>query len=482
MSSKLLRAVVCTLMLSAPASFASGTEDCDDWARVPSPNRGDIANFLNGVSGVADDDVWAVGSYRVPEDDIRTDDHPLALHWDGEEWLDVPVPLPPSGNEEESQFFDVTAVASDDVWAVGNYVPPGAVNTIETLAMNWDGSDWELVPSPVAQVGNGSSFYAIDSKDGEIWAVGSSLGTAGLDNLAARWNGSGWDEHFPERIVLGNHRLTSVDIHSANEVWAAGNIGALGLPYVTRWDGSSWEVVEPRIDETLYLGLTSIITFGPDDVWVGASRTENFVFQYFVYLHFDGSSWTEHPVVHPYHVPAFGGDDPNDFYSAGYGTLARYDGTAWALVDSLAVDVWAISHIDVLPSGEVWGVGTTYDTGSPETLTAHFAPCEGTVDVAAPATSAAGGPLTVSQNQPNPMRAQTEIRYELAKPGHVQIDVYSILGRRVRSLESGHLDAGVHSVIWDGRDGSGMDVPNGIYVYRAVVGDVQLSRKLVLNR
>lgn len=481
MPSNLSRVAAGMLALSAPSSLA-GTGECGDWARVESPNRGDIGSFLGGVSGVADDDVWAVGWHRVPEDPLRTDDRPLAIHWDGDAWNDVPVPLPPSGNEAEFRLYDVAAVTGDDVWAVGNYIPPGAVSTIETLAMHWDGSDWEQVPSPVARVGNGSSFYAIDSRDGEIWAVGHSLGTAGLDNLAARWNGSGWDEYFPERILLGNHRLTSVDVHSANEVWAAGNIGPLGLPYVTRWDGSSWEEVEPRIDDSLYLGLTSIIAFGPDDVWVGASRTEDFEFQYYVYLHFDGSSWTEHPAVHPYHVPSFAGDDPDDFYSGGYGTLARFDGMAWELVDSLAVDVWAIGHLEVLPSGTVWGIGTTYDTGTPETLTAHFVDCDGAVDVATPVSPALHGRFAVSQNQPNPMRARTEIRYELTRPDHVRIDVYSILGRHVRRLASGRLDAGVHTAIWDGRDGSGTEVPDGIYVYRAVVGDVPLSRKLVLRR
>ena len=232
------------------------------------------------------------------------------------------------------------------------------------------------MPSPQALIGSGSQFIAIDSKDDEIWAVGRTLGGSGAVFLAVRWNGSDWDEFYPPIVNNGNHELTAVDIHSADEVWAAGRPGGIGIPYVARWNGSSWEEVFPRIDDSLYLGLSSIISFGPNDVWVGASRVENFQFQYYVYLHYDGKSWTEFPTVHPFHVPAFEGDDPNHFYSAGFGTLARFDGKQWNLVDSLAIDVWTIDDITVLPSGTVWGSGNTYDTGQPETLTARFVPCK----------------------------------------------------------------------------------------------------------
>ncbi len=357
----------------APAYLPA--QDCGQWTRIDSPNVQADANFLGGVSGLAEDDVWAVGWFRLefPSD---FDELPFALHFDGVQWNEVAVPEPATGLDSKTRLYDVTAVAADEVWAVGNYIPPESVNTIKTLAMRWDGDEWELMPSPGALIGSGSSFFAIDSKDGEIWAVGNTLGGSGLVHLAARWNGSDWDEFFPPIINNGDHELTSVHIHASDEVWAAGRAGGIGIPYVARWDGSSFDEVMPRIDASLYLGLTSVISFGPDDVWVGASRVENSSFLYFVYLHFDGSSWTEFPVVHPFHVPAFEGEDPDNFYSGGFGTLAHYNGTQWELVDSLAVDVWTINDITVLPSGTVWGSGNTYDTGSPETLTARYIPCD----------------------------------------------------------------------------------------------------------
>ena len=364
--------VLATIFLVAPRGVKA--QDCDQWTRIASPNAVADATFLGGVSGIADDDVWSVGWYRMEHPSVY-DEFPYALHWDGQQWNNVFVPEPPIGLDHKTRLYDVTAVSENEVWTVGNYIPPENVNAAETLVMQWNGDQWEVIPSPTAQIGSGSSFYAIDSKDGEVWAVGSSLGTAGQDNLAARWNGSGWDEYYPVRINNGDHQLNSVHIHSDSLVFAAGGVGPLSIPYVARWDGSSWSEVLPRIDSDFYLGLTSIISFGPNDVWVGASRTENFQFQYFVYLHYDGNSWTEYPVVDPFHVPSFEGDDPNNFYSGGFGTLAKFNGKAWELVDSLAVDVWTINDITVLPSGTVFGSGNTYDTGSPETLTARYVPC-----------------------------------------------------------------------------------------------------------
>lgn len=364
--------LLAVLLFSGPSQVEA--HDCGHWSRIPSPNAAADATFLGGISGVVAEDVWSVGWYRV-EHSSGYDEFPYALRWDGEEWIPEFVPEPPIGLDRKTRLSDVTAVSPSEIWAVGDYIPPDNINTIETLAMKWGDGDWELVPSPTAQIGSGSAFYAIDSKGDEIWAVGYSLGPAGADNLAARWTGSDWEEFHPVRINNGDHQFNAVHVQSENLVVAAGGVGPLSIPYVAKWDGSSWSEVLPRLNSDDYLGLTSVIGFAPDDIWVGGSRVDNLEFQYFTYLHFDGTSWTEYPVVHPFHVPNFEGNGPGKFYSGGFGTLAQLNGRSAKLLGSLAVDVWTISDITVLPSGEVFGSGNTYDTGSPETLTARYIPC-----------------------------------------------------------------------------------------------------------
>jgi flagellar hook assembly protein FlgD len=51
-------------------------------------------------------------------------------------------------------------------------------------------------------------------------------------------------------------------------------------------------------------------------------------------------------------------------------------------------------------------------------------------------------------------------------PGQVDLTVYDLLGRKIKSLESGLLEAGQHSLVWDGTNGDHKMVASGIYFYR----------------
>jgi len=100
--------------------------------------------------------------------------------------------------------------------------------------------------------------------------------------------------------------------------------------------------------------------------------------------------------------------------------------------------------------------------------------------------------LSLNQNYPNPFNSTTAINYsnQLSADGRrrwtVTLRVYNIAGQLVRTLVDERQRAGVHSVVWDGRDAQGQEVGSGIYFYRLqVTGDrlkVEKSRKMVLLR
>jgi flagellar hook assembly protein FlgD len=48
----------------------------------------------------------------------------------------------------------------------------------------------------------------------------------------------------------------------------------------------------------------------------------------------------------------------------------------------------------------------------------------------------------------------------------VKVEVYDVLGRSVKTLLSGDMQAGYHSALWDGTNGSGALVGSGVYYYR----------------
>ena len=72
------------------------------------------------------------------------------------------------------------------------------------------------------------------------------------------------------------------------------------------------------------------------------------------------------------------------------------------------------------------------------------------------------------------------IEFTLAKSGFVNLNIYDILGRKVRTLVSEHLSSGYKSVLWDGKNDSGKEVASGIYFYQLKVGDFSEAKKLVL--
>ncbi|RMH68313.1 MAG: T9SS C-terminal target domain-containing protein [Bacteroidetes bacterium] len=73
---------------------------------------------------------------------------------------------------------------------------------------------------------------------------------------------------------------------------------------------------------------------------------------------------------------------------------------------------------------------------------------------------------------PNPFREATTIVYEVGEPGHVTLEVFDVLGRRVARLVDGPRAPGRHRAMFVAPDRAG-----GLYVYRLQIGDaVALGR------
>ncbi|MBK7141796.1 MAG: T9SS type A sorting domain-containing protein [bacterium] len=91
----------------------------------------------------------------------------------------------------------------------------------------------------------------------------------------------------------------------------------------------------------------------------------------------------------------------------------------------------------------------------------------------------------LKQNYPNPFNPTTQIQFSIA-PGDggagmrdVTLDVYNVLGQKVRSLLNGMLSVGPHTVEWDATSESGERVASGIYLYRLQVGAESQTRKMI---
>jgi hypothetical protein len=83
---------------------------------------------------------------------------------------------------------------------------------------------------------------------------------------------------------------------------------------------------------------------------------------------------------------------------------------------------------------------------------------------------------------PDPFRGDLTIRYLLPGSGQVQLAIFDVGGRRVRTLANGKAESGWHSAAWDGRDGAGRRVASGVYFTRLVFETDTVTRRCLLVR
>ena len=88
--------------------------------------------------------------------------------------------------------------------------------------------------------------------------------------------------------------------------------------------------------------------------------------------------------------------------------------------------------------------------------------------------------FTIHQNYPNPFNPVTTLRYDLPENGNVNITIYDMLGRQVKTLINQNQDAGYRSVIWNATNNYGEPVSAGIYLYQIQAGEYMQTKKMVL--
>ena len=88
--------------------------------------------------------------------------------------------------------------------------------------------------------------------------------------------------------------------------------------------------------------------------------------------------------------------------------------------------------------------------------------------------------FALHQNYPNPFNPTTQIRYDLPQSEFVSINIYDVMGRKIKSLINNNQVAGFRSVKWDATNNIGQPVSAGMYIYTIQAGEFRQTRKMVL--
>jgi Tol biopolymer transport system component len=78
--------------------------------------------------------------------------------------------------------------------------------------------------------------------------------------------------------------------------------------------------------------------------------------------------------------------------------------------------------------------------------------------------------FAIKGNFPNPFNMNTTIDFAVDKDGIVSVEIFNIMGQRVRTLVNGHRAAGMHTVLWDGTSDKKQRMASGTYIARLVMG------------
>jgi hypothetical protein len=88
--------------------------------------------------------------------------------------------------------------------------------------------------------------------------------------------------------------------------------------------------------------------------------------------------------------------------------------------------------------------------------------------------------FALEQNQPNPFTNSTTIAFDLPIASRAKVEVFDVLGRRIRTLGERDLPAGHHRIAWDRRRDDGAEAHPGVYLYRIDAGAFREQRKMIL--
>jgi hypothetical protein len=392
-------ALLLLALISLPTmSRASGL--CGPWDLVATPNVGNSVTWLNAVTALSADDAWSVGLWR----DNPAGRGPLALRWNGSAWSETD--LPETGQLGAYPETDgVDAAPGGDVWIVGNVTTTYPTYNLP-LALRWRGGSWD--PSAA----RGGFAYEVDAlASDDVWAVGQAVGygDGGATSvpLAIHWDGSGWTDVEVPRVANRHHQLSDLVAISHDDVWAVGdyrNVAGTYRGITYHWDGQAWSHIYSPIEEISQSGLDDVVATGPNDVWAIGGGDSGVVL-----MHWDGSQWSLAPAP-----PNSGGSlaavGPNDLWASGWNGFWHWDGASWT---EMPTSVPGASYVirsggmEIVGGCDIWCAGfwTLADGITGYTLAERLQPAPATVE----SRPGMGSAITF----PNPYRPGDQIRLEL---------------------------------------------------------------------
>ena len=124
--------------------------------------------------------------------------------------------------------------------------------------------------------------------------------------------------------------------------------------------------------------------------------------------------------------------------------------------------VFGTDNIDTTMSTEIWNI--KIDVSGTLVLDGELIPKK----------------FALHQNYPNPFNPITTLRYDLPEGALVNVTIYDMMGRVVKTMVNSQQNAGFKSVRWNATNDKGFQVSAGLYLYTIQAGEFRQTKKMVL--
>ena len=316
-----------------------------------------LNNLLFAISGDSVKDIWAVGT-NVPG--------ALALHFDGSTWTSVPMAM-----SATADMSGVSVLAPNDVWAVGSAFN-ATTQHFTSVIQHFDGKKWSLVAHP--RLAGGDQLFAVKAiASNDVFAVGESNSNRQKPlPLIEHFDGTQWTVIATPALNPGQTQsLDQIAATSHTDVWVTGTDGPVFRAAILHFDGQKFSnVAFPSLSSVSLGGLAAI---APNDAWVVGAEASGSAGQTTLTAHWNGKRWTIVPSPNATAANALGAVSAissTDVWAvgcglcgsdAGLGTILveHWDGSRWTINPTPLIGNGDIfSSILALPSGDVFVAGT----------------------------------------------------------------------------------------------------------------------------
>lgn len=224
--------------------------DGSTWTIVSPPKGQDDTGSLVSISGVATNDVWAVGTWQG---------NALIVHWNGSEWQSVPSPI-------NLSFTRVIAKAADDVWALG---VDAAYNA---TILHWNGSAWSVFTSFEP---DGAIIDFVVLQANNIWVVGGNTQKYSSTTRRWHWDGTSWNSTGSDSGPGKSGVSLTIAGMSPDNLWEYSVAEGLVSKYIlSHRNSTGWHNYDRFVDYGFFprFHLASISAVSDQEFWlVGTS-------------------------------------------------------------------------------------------------------------------------------------------------------------------------------------------------------------------